>query len=98
MFGVAVDDLTFSDPAAVSAYKSSEWAERVFCKTCGSNMAWRAPEMGFTAVPAFAFDPPVAITLESELYIDEKPATYDLAGERTRMTAAEVEALFASAT
>jgi hypothetical protein len=36
-----------------------------------------------------AFDDPSPFALHAEIYIDDKPAAYDLAGEHPRMTGAE---------
>ena len=39
------------------------------------------------------FDEPGRLPLASEIYIDRKPDSFAFAGERKRMTAAEVEAM-----
>ncbi|MNL53295.1 hypothetical protein D3C87_1765290 [compost metagenome] len=48
-----------------------------------------------TIVSVQAFDDPSVFAFEDEIYIDSKPANYDFAGDRPRLTGAEVEALYA---
>jgi hypothetical protein len=35
------DSFNVSDAAAVEVYRSSDWAERAFCKRCGSRLFYR---------------------------------------------------------
>ncbi|HAL06855.1 MAG TPA: glutathione-dependent formaldehyde-activating protein [Brevundimonas sp.] len=87
------DSVEVEGPLAV--YDSSDWAERQFCSACGSNLFWRLKAGGMVMVSVQAFDDPSAFAFDSEIYIDAKPGNYAFAGERTRMTGAEVEALYA---
>jgi len=66
-----------------------------FCSACGSNLFWRLKAGGMVMVSVQAFDDPSAFAFDSEIYIDAKPANYAFAGDHTRMTGAEVEALYA---
>lgn len=91
---IECEDLEVADPGAVGVYASSDWAERRFCKTCGSSLFWVMKDGG-TAVSIQAFDDPSAFTFADEIFIDSKPANYDFAGDRPRLTGAEVFAKFA---
>lgn len=84
----------FEDATALGVYRSSEWAERVFCKSCGTSILWRSVDGAFHAVPAALLGDPEDLPFAAEIFIDDKPAYYDFAGERTRMTGAEVMAAF----
>jgi len=88
-------DVQFEDESAVGVYVSSEWAERGFCKTCGSNLFWRTHDHKMFTVSAHAFDNPEQFPFEVEIYIDQKPANYAFANDTKKMTGAEVEAMFA---
>ena len=79
----------------VATYDSSEWAVREFCGACGSNLFWRLKAGGMTMTSVQAFDDPSAFAFENEIYIDSKPGNYAFAGERPRLTSAEVEAMYA---
>ena len=39
-------DVTFEGADNIATYRSSPWAERGFCKTCGSNLFYRIVETG----------------------------------------------------
>jgi hypothetical protein len=89
-------DVQFEDESAIGVYVSSEWAERGFCKTCGSSLFWRTHDRSMFTVSAHAFDEVGDFTFETEIYIDEKPANYAFANDTKKMTGAEVEAQFAN--
>lgn len=89
------DSVEVANPEAVATWDSSDWASRSFCRTCGSSLFWTLKAGGMTAVSAQAFDDPATFPFENEIYIDSKPANYDFAGDRPRLTGAEVVALFA---
>lgn len=79
----------------VRTYASSEHAERQFCGTCGSTLFWRMKDGSMIAVSAQAFDDPSGLPLAIEIFVDEKPSTYEFADATTKMTGAEVIAAFA---
>ena len=68
----------------ITAYRSSAWAERAFCKRCGSNLWFEflpAKHRGFLAG---LFELPDSYTLAKQIFTDEKPGFYDFA-QQTRM-------------
>ena len=79
------------DEQALGVYPSSDWGERVFCKTCGSSLFWRLREGGdgHVAVAFQSFDDQSSFDFVAEIFIDEKPALYAFAGERPRLTGDE---------
>jgi hypothetical protein len=89
------DTVKIEDPSKLGTYKSSEWAERSFCKQCGSVLFYRLVAMNYYVVSAEAFDNTAGFVLTSQVFIDEKPAYYDFANKTVTMTGAEVFALFA---
>ena len=48
--------LKVEDPTQLGVYRSSEWAERCFCKQCGTPLFYRLVGKDFYAVSAEAFD------------------------------------------
>lgn len=88
------DTLEVADPSALGTYDSSDWADRQFCRTCGSTLFWRLKAGGVTAVSVQAFDDPSAFPFKDEIFIDAKPGNYDFAGDRPRLTGAEIMARF----
>jgi hypothetical protein len=83
------------DASSLGVYRSSEWAERCFCKQCGTPLFYRLVDKDFYAVSTEAFDDRSGFVLSSEIFIDEKPAYYDFANPSQKMTGAEVFAAFA---
>ena len=84
------------DAAQLGIYHSSEWAERCFCKQCGTPLFYRLVGKDFYAVSAEAFDDRGDFTLVSQIFVDEKPAYYDFANKTKMQTGAEVFAAFAA--
>ena len=89
------DTLKVEDPNNLGVYRSSEWAERCFCKKCGTALFYRLVSNGQHYVSAEAFDDRAGYALTSQVFIDEKPAYYDFANKTHNMTGAEVFAAFA---
>jgi len=77
--------------------KSSDWAERGFCGDCGSGLFWRmtieGALHGVMSVNLGTLDEPDGFELTKEWFIDRKPDSYALAGERERVTEEEAFAM-----
>ena len=86
---VSVGSLAFEADDHVRVYASSPWAERGFCDACGTNLFYRIKEGGMTMAWAGTLDDASALELAGEIYVDEKPAFYDLAGDHPRQTGEE---------
>lgn len=89
--------VTIDGPA--KTITTSEWAERAFCTECGSPLWYRitmeGPMQGQYQLAAGLFEDAAGLDLGLEVYIDKKPRGYAFAGDRTRMTEAEVIAMYA---
>lgn len=79
----------------VSIYRSSEWAERAFCKNCGSNLYYRIVEADEYVICAGILDDQGDLVLTTQIFIEEKPAFYEFANDTKMMTGAEVFAMYA---
>jgi hypothetical protein len=84
------------DATSLGIYRSSEWAERGFCRQCGTPLFYRLVGKDFYVVSAEAFDDKADFRLTSQIFIDEKPAYYDFANRTHNMTGAEVFAAFSA--
>ena len=89
------DDCTIHGGDAVGVFKSTAWAERVFCKQCGSSIAWRLQEGGQYHVAAHLFKEVDDYPMNMQVFIDEKPANYSFAEKTETMTGEQLFALFA---
>ncbi|MDJ0786137.1 MAG: GFA family protein [Myxococcota bacterium] len=86
---VTVGSLEIRGEENVSVYDSSPWAERAFCKLCGTNLFYRIKETGMTVLWSGTLDSADGLELAGEIYVDEKPGFYDLAGDHPRQTGEE---------
>jgi hypothetical protein len=84
-----------ADESNLGVYRSSEWAERCFCKTCGTVLFYRLVGKDFSAISAEALDERGGLNFASQIFMDEKPAYYEFANKTHNMTGAEVFAAFA---
>lgn len=93
---VPCNDLQIEDERALARYVSSEWAERLFCRECGTSLFWRFQddESGHVAIAYQSFDDLAPVSFAEEIFIDEKPVLYAFAGDRRRKTGAEIIAAF----
>jgi len=93
------DGLEIAGKDHLATYTSSPWAERAFCKACGSNLFYRVtaegPFQGNIHLGFGTLDDVSGIPFTGELYIDLKPGAYSFAGEgRRQMTEAQVIEMF----
>lgn len=95
MFAVECGSDVRISGAEPAIYPSSEWAERGFCATCGTHLFYRLRQGHEYALPAGLFQDR-AFRLASEIFIDEKPAWYELANDTGKLTGAQVFEAFAS--
>ncbi|GHA95925.1 GFA family protein [Modicisalibacter luteus] len=96
LFAVECDgDVTFQGEEHVSVYDSSEWAQRGFCSRCGTHLFYRLKDKPWYAIPAGLLEDQ-ALTLRQQIFIDEKPAYYELANDTPRLTGEEFLAKYAS--
>ncbi len=80
---------------SVGWYKSSDWAERGFCKTCGSTLFYRLLDGGLIMGESGSFDMPKGLKITEHYFIDEKPDYYDVTDDAPKLTGAEVFAKYA---
>ena len=79
----------FEDEGALGVYRSSEWAERVFCKSCGASLFYRIVGGDHVIVAADAVELTDAADFTLQVFLDEKPAYYAFANDTKTMTGQE---------
>ena len=89
-------DVSFENSDNISVYSSSEWAERGFCKNCGSHLFYRLKQAQQYFIPAGLFDNADNFIFDHQVFVDNKPHYYDFANHTRDMTEAEVFAEFGS--
>mgnify|MGYP000101944498 FL=1 len=81
--------VAFAGTAYLSVYESSAWGERGFCRKCGSSLFFRLQGSDHYILNHGSFDNPDRLKVVGEIYIDEKPSSYDFKGEHERLTGEE---------
>ena len=89
-------EVTFEGEENISVFDSSEWAERAFCKKCGSHLFYRFKESGQFMMPVGLFENDERFKFDHQIFIDKKPSFYSFANVTDNMTEAEVFAKYSS--
>lgn len=100
--GVVVpqDGMEITGAEHIATFKSSDWAERAFCKTCGSSLFYRVteegPMQGEYHIGLGTLDDANGIPFNTEFFIDLKPDSYHFgdSAARQQLSEEEVIALF----
>ena len=87
------NDVEFTGSDSIGVFNSSDWAERGFCRQCGTHLFYRLKEAVFYALPIGLFDE-TAWVLTEEVFIDEKPDFYTFSQDTKKLTGAELFAQF----
>lgn len=87
-------DTRFEGEENITVYDSSEWAERGFCKQCGSHLFYRLKHSGMYEIPMGLFDDTEGLEFKRQIFIDEKPSLYTFANSTQDLTGSEVFALY----
>lgn len=94
VFGATASGVKFEGEQNITRYTSSEWAERGFCRHCGSHLFYFLKPADQYILCVGTFDDAGAFAIASEIYVDHKPPGYTLAGSHPRLTEAEFLAKF----
>jgi len=86
---VCTPETVFESQNAVGIYSPSDFAERGFCKHCGSSLFGRIKSDGTYYLPIGLLDDTEGLTLTQEIFIDRKPSLYSFAEKTNQMTEAE---------
>lgn len=78
-------DVRFDGAENIAVYASSQWAERAFCKACGTHLYYRLLATGEHFVPAGVFESG-DFELAIQIYIDKKPGYYAFANQTPTLT------------
>ena len=89
---LTVEGATNVIPAGIDSlgiYRSSEWGERGFCRTCGTALFWRSVDGEHYALSATAIDDLGDPPFVRQIFVDSKPNWYEFANQTEMMTGAE---------
>lgn len=89
MFAVHCGSAVRFAGAEPAVYRSSDWAERGFCATCGTHLFYHLIPSDEYILPAGIFQDR-AFNLTSQIFIDEKPGFYELGNDTPTLTGQQV--------
>jgi hypothetical protein len=75
---VSNEDLRIEGADNITWYRSSDFAHRGFCKTCGSALFWKPNEGGYTSVLAGLFDGPTGLEGSCHIFVADKGDYYEI--------------------
>lgn len=87
-------DVKFTGEDSITAFKSSDWAERGFCKKCGTHLFYRLTQQKMYFVPVGLLSDAATFEFDHQVFIDRKPGNYEFTNRTVNMTEAEVFAKF----
>lgn len=90
----AAGDIQFTGEESIARYSSSEWAERGFCKQCGTHLFYHLKNASFYNFPLGLLENTEDFKFQTQIFIDRKPAGYSFAEKTELMTEAEVFAKY----
>ncbi len=101
--GVSVpsENLKYEGRAHIGVIKITDFAERAFCKKCGSGIWWRLTRgqyVGKISIPVGLLDDRSGLALSDEMYSDYKDHTNERPEGVAQMTSAEAESIVATFT
>jgi hypothetical protein len=94
--GFSCEELEVSDPSQVGIYASSAWAQRAFCRQCGTHLYFQLQGKDLYFVPAGFFPHLTDVPFTEEIFIDERPPYYAFANDTIKLTGEEVVRKYAS--
>lgn len=86
-------DLIFEGEKYISRFSSSEWAERGFCKKCGSNLFFKMKKSNYYFLMVGLFGNDISPRFSEQQFYDEKPNFYSFSNETKNVTKSEMNDL-----
>ena len=86
---VSATGIKFENTEHLKVFDSSSWAERSFCSACGTNIYFHVKGHDEYEINTGTFDDASSFKMIGEIFVDDKPAFYEFAGDHPRMTGAE---------
>jgi len=88
--------VSFEGEDKITVYDSSKWAERGFCKECGSHLFYRLKDTMQYQIPVGLFDNQEHFVFDTQVFIDRKPSFYSFSNKTNNITEAEIYKMYGS--
>jgi hypothetical protein len=83
-------EIEFKGKEHIKEFRSSDWASRGFCSSCGTHLYYKFVESKEYLMCPGIFDEEIAFVFEEQIFIDKKPSYYDFANKTHNLTEKEV--------
>ena len=70
--------LTLTEQSGLAWFRSSEFARRGFCKTCGASVFWEPAHRKYMAVMAGTLDMPTGLVSQEHIHVDDAADYYEI--------------------
>ena len=90
---MAVDcgtDVSLKGEEHIGVFNSSEWAERGFCRQCGTHLFFRMKANNQYFVPVGLFQDTADFVFDHQVFVEERPDYYCFSNETKDMTGEEL--------
>jgi len=87
-------NVTFDGDENLTVYASSDWAERGFCRQCGTHLFYRLKANGNHFVPIGLLEDDENLKFTTQVFVDERPSYYEFSNDTEDMTGPELMAKF----
>ena len=88
-------DVKIVGAETITAFKSSDWAERAFCTKCGTHLYYRLIPANEYILSVGLFQDGTEFEFKEQIFVDKKPRSYDFANQTDELTEAQVFAKYA---
>lgn len=72
------DKVIFTNDQGLEWYRSSDYAQRGFCKTCGSSLFYRMNTENGVGIAAGCLDLPTGLKVAKHIFVKDKGDYYDI--------------------
>ncbi len=72
------DDIDVADDGGLTWYRSSDEADRGFCRRCGSNLFYRPRHRDWLSIMAGTLDTPTGLDATAHIFVDSKSDYYTI--------------------
>ena len=70
--------MTFTEQRGLAWFRSSNFAQRGFCRECGSSLFWQADDKKVIAITAGALDAPTGLATTLQMFTEDRGDYYAL--------------------
>ncbi|EMI5489795.1 GFA family protein [Providencia stuartii] len=86
-------DVSIDGEEFITRFASSEWAERAFCKQCGTHLFYHLHTPSSYYVSSTLFEETKSATLAMQIFVDSKPAYYNFVEKTPMLTEQDIISL-----